>query len=690
MRRGSRTSGRREDERLFAPPHEHEGKSLDPFQQEAIVALLQSMSTLVSAPTGTGKTLIADFLVQRTLEEGRRVFYTAPIKALVNQKHREFAAKFGSRCVGILTGDVTWQKDASVIVMTTEILRNMLLKESGALDRVAWVIFDEIHYIDHAERGAVWEEAILLLPEKVHILGLSATIPNASQLVAWLEHVRQEPVALVKSHARAVPLEHYYFTQETGIVSRDEWIRRYLELRDPDGETDLKGDRWDEATWRRPHLRLKDRRERASGFEDDSSHLDLIDFIARERLFPCIYFALSRRGAAFKAEELAGRSRLLPERQRESVRVTVKRTLEEMGIQREDVPGLEGVERLWYRGIGLHHAGLLPAVRRVTELLLERRILRVVYATETFAVGVNMPVRSVCFDSLEKFDGRAYRLLTPNEYFQMAGRAGRRGLDRRGVAVALLPFSAELKEPPPDWDEARLLPIESRFRLTYNTVINWLERMNDERVRTLLASSFACFPAGTAKRTADDLYREFHRKLEVLERLGHVREGRITEKGRILSELFQSELLLAELIDGEQLERYSPPDLAGLAAAFADEGDEPAPGARRMPIAAPPWSTAAEMAAERVRRLGGSDVEESAAPSAWRAEVVSRWCAGSDLRGLERELGVEAGDVVSLCRRSIDLLRQMAKAAAGKDLLVARLQEALHAVDRGVVRVHLA
>ena len=347
----------REDERLFAPPHEHEGKSLDPFQQEAIVALLQSMSTLVSAPTGTGKTLIADFLVQRTLEEGRRVFYTAPIKALVNQKHREFAAKFGSRCVGILTGDVTWQKDASVIVMTTEILRNMLLKESGALDRVAWVIFDEIHYIDHAERGAVWEEAILLLPEKVHILGLSATIPNASQLVAWLEHVRQEPVALVESHARVVPLEHYYFTQETGIVSRDEWIRRYLELRDPDGETDLKGT----GGTRRPGgVRIcssKTGVSATSGF--------------RGRLLSPGFDRFHSPGKTFSLHLLRPEPEVQLLRRRswpdargccrsangESVRVTVKRTLEEMGIQREDVPGLEGVERLWYRGIGLHHAG---------------------------------------------------------------------------------------------------------------------------------------------------------------------------------------------------------------------------------------------------------------------------------------------------------------------------------------------
>lgn len=682
---------RREKGRLFEVPYEHEGKSLDPFQQEALVGILLSMTTLVSAPTGTGKTLIADFLVERMLEQGKRVIYTGPIKALVHQKYREFAAKFGGGGVGILTGDVTWQREAPVVVMTTEILRNMLLKESDALEGVAWVIFDEIHYIDHADRGAVWEEAILTLPEGLRILGLSATIPNADELAAWLEQVRGEPVTLVKSHSRAVPLEHYYFSRETRAVSRDEWIDRYLQANHPEDDAmDLKGGRFDELSWRPPHARDR-RRDRSQALDiDDSSHLDVIDYLAQEKLFPCIYFALSRRGAAAKAEELAGRSRLLPERERESVRVTVKRTLEEMGIDREEIPDLDRVERLWYRGIGLHHAGLVPAVRRVTELLLERRVLRVVYATETFAVGVNMPVRSVCFDSLQKFDGRSYRMLSPNEYLQMAGRAGRRGLDRRGVAIALLPFSKVLKEPPPHWDEAVLQPIESRFRLTYNTVINWIMRMGDDQIRSLLEASFACFQAGGDKRAAQALYDEFQRKRSVLQRLGHIKEGEVTKKGRVLAELFQCELLLAELIEGAELERYMAPDLAGLAAAFVDDAEEPSgPGGRKAVVAAPPWSTEVEMAAERLRRLGGNDVDESPSPSSWRAEVVSRWCAGSGLGEIQRELGADPGDVVSLCRQSIDLLRQMAKGASDKERLAARLHEAAQAIDRGVVKVRL-
>ena len=235
----------------------------------------------------------------------------------------------------------------------------------------------------------------------------------------------------------------------------------------------------EEEDWRQSFRELGGRHR----IRDDSSHLDVIEYVAQERLFPCLYFDFSRRGAAAKAEALAKRSRVLPEKERESVRVTLKRTLAEMGVDKEEIPGLDRIERLWYRGIGLHHAGLLPAVRRVTELLLERRTLRVVYATETFAVGVNMPVRSVCFDSMEKFDGRSYRRLTANEYFQMAGRAGRRGLDRRGVVIVLLPFSKPLKEPPPRWEEAGLQKVQSSFSLTYNTVINLIRQFDEDRIR---------------------------------------------------------------------------------------------------------------------------------------------------------------------------------------------------------------
>ncbi len=670
--------------RVFSVPYEYRGKSLDPFQQEALIGLMQSMSTLVSAPTGTGKTLIADFLVEKTLEKGKRVIYTGPIKALIAQKYREFASLFGTDRVGIVTGDVTVQPGACVVVMTTEILRNMLLRGNAAFDDVDWVVFDEIHYIGHAERGAVWEQALLLLPQHVRVLGLSATIPNASELAAWLEKARGEPIHLVTSHERAVPLEHYYFNRECKAVSRDAWVAAYLQSYHwEEDEIDPKGGHWEEEDWRQSFRELGGRHR----IRDDSSHLDVIEYVAQERLFPCLYFDFSRRGAAAKAEALAKRSRVLPEKERESVRVTLKRTLAEMGVDKEEIPGLDRIERLWYRGIGLHHAGLLPAVRRVTELLLERRTLRVVYATETFAVGVNMPVRSVCFDSMEKFDGRSYRRLTANEYFQMAGRAGRRGLDRRGVVIVLLPFSKPLKEPPPRWEEAGLQKVQSSFSLTYNTVINLIRQFDEDRIRALFSTTFRAHQAEDEETAVARLLDEFFQRRGVLERLGYIQGGVVTEKGRALSELFIHELLFAELLWTADLETWALPELAGLAAAFVDEGDEPLSPALSKAWPAPKWTTEVEMVAERLRRLGAFDDQLDVRPSSWRAAVVARWCSGWGLGELQRELGAEPGDVVTLCRQSIDLLSQMARAAAQKERVSARLREAAATIDRGVVRV---
>src|SRR5690606_11122109 len=324
--------------RVFSVPYEYRGKSLDPFQQEALIGLMQSMSTLVSAPTGTGKTLIADFLVEKTLEKGKRVIYTGPIKALIAQKYREFASLFGTDRVGIVTGDVTVRPGACVVVMTTEILRNMLLRGNAAFDDIDWVVFDEIHYIGHAERGAVWEQALLLLPQHVRILGLSATIPNASELATWLEKARGEPIHLVTSHERAVPLEHYYCNRECKAGSRDDWVAAYLQSHHgEEDDIDPTGGRWDEDEWRRSFRELGGRHR----IPDDSSHLDVIEYVAQERLFPCLYFDFSRRGAAAKAEALARRSRLLPEKERESVRVTLKRTLAEMGVDKAEIPGLD-------------------------------------------------------------------------------------------------------------------------------------------------------------------------------------------------------------------------------------------------------------------------------------------------------------------------------------------------------------
>lgn len=476
--------------RRVRAPFEFRGHTLDEFQIEAIIALQQDMTTLVSAPTGTGKSLIADFLVDDSLKVGRTVVYTAPIKALVNQKYREFRAAYGARRTGIMTGDLSENPDAPLLVMTTEVLRNMLLRDgrpsnpgskptptdAAAAIRADWIVFDEIHYINHPERGTVWEETILLLPRPFRLLGLSATVPNIDQLAGWLERVQGEPVASIVHEERAVPLRHLYFTG-------DGRARTYAEAWEYVTGGDLKAETLsiDETS-----------REvgRTRRHADPTRHLDIVGYVSSHRLFPCIYFAFSRRACEQMARDLARRRNFLRPHEREAVHVTVRQMLHQARLRPTDVPGLAAMQEMWHRGIGVHHAGLVPVVKHIVEHLLERRILRIVYATETFAVGVNMPVRTVCFDSVTKFDGRTHRLLTQQEFLQMAGRAGRRGLDRTGTVLIRADAETMAEAGERDWETATLEPIASRLSLSYTTVLNLVERF--------AAAGSAAHPPGAA------------------------------------------------------------------------------------------------------------------------------------------------------------------------------------------------
>lgn len=699
---------------LPRPPYEFDGLILDGFQQEAIAHILQRTTTLVSAPTGTGKSLISDFLVDLETRNGASVIYTGPVKALVGQKFREFTRRFGRESVGMVTGDVSHQPDAPVVVMTTEILRNMLFRRPEALDRISWVIFDEVHYLGHAGRGTVWEEAILLLPGHVRILGLSATVPNARELAEWLETARKEPVALTLSTDRAVPLKHVYFNKAARGVGWEGLLEAYSRrvAPDPDGYDPKAGGSDPGELWPRA----------VAPPTDETDHLDVLGYIAEQRLFPCLYFVFSRRDAAAKAEQYGRTARVLGQRERESVRVTVKRTLEEFGLSGPQVPELDASVDLWQRGVGVHHAGLLPVVRRICEILLERRILRVVYATETFAVGVNLPVRSVCFDSMEKWDGARFRFLTQQEYFQMAGRAGRRGLDRVGVAVSLVRFSKASRGAPPRWDESALEPIVSQINLGYSTVANLVRRFAPAEIDALFAAALAAHQAGDARAEAlTQLEEGFRRTRGTLESLGHIEGGELTAKGRILASLFNNELLVAELIATDFLDAYNEVELAGIAGVLIDDetpaGDRSASvagsggGSRRETRGAkggrrgrasrqsgssggfvmdvPRWSADLTLVRERIHRQSGLDLEMNGNEDLRRGAVLSRWCAGASIEEVADRTGVDHGDVVTLCRQGIDLLRQIRAAAGERRALCERITQTLALMERDAVRVRL-
>jgi superfamily II RNA helicase len=451
---------------------EYRGFKLDPFQVEAIRHLNEGRSVLVSAPTGVGKTLVADYLIERMFHEGRRVIYTAPIKALSNQKFKEFKRLLGAGNVGIVTGDVAINSTAQILIMTTEIFRNMLHLSPEALGGVSHVIFDEIHYLSDEERGTVWEESIIFAPDSMRLLGLSATIPNADELAFWIQDIKKHEVAVVRHFKRVVPLRHFVYEHTRGACTLAELkefkSRRDREIEESDELWEPEGPRYATTT-----------------------HIDLVDYLSKQRKLPCLYFVFSRRQCEEKAEELGRLVNYLTPGERNQVLTFFDDRIEGMNIG--SMPSVKRMRKTLERGIAYHHAGLLPVLKEIVEDLFECKIIRVLYATETFAVGINFPVRTVCFDSVRKFNGVDFRPMTAQEYFQMAGRAGRRGIDEEGYVYILTDLNYFRPEEYPSTDERTVEPLVSRFTVSYNTVVNLVATRSPEEIHRVLKQNFASY-----------------------------------------------------------------------------------------------------------------------------------------------------------------------------------------------------
>jgi len=458
--------------------------TLDSFQEEALDAIDAGKSVIVAAPTGTGKTLVADYLIEKAMNEHLRVIYTAPIKALSNQKYRDFKAQFGEEAVGIMTGDVVLNPTAPLLIMTTEVFRNQVITEDPNLEFVSHIVFDEIHWLNDEERGTVWEESIILAPAKMKILGLSATIANAQHLVDWIKSIRHEEVALIEESKRVVPLEYFYYTKDTGLVDYDQ-------------------------LWHYYRQKLKDRINEENPF-GPTTHLDLIRTIQREHL-PALFFVFSRKQCAIKAMELSTIASYLnsPER-----RIVEQKFLLLFGPEIDWSSSTRQLKRLCSKGIAYHHAGLLPAQKVVVEELFLERLIKVLYCTETFSVGINYPVKAVCFDSLNKYDGHNFRPLANHEFFQMSGRAGRRGLDDKGFSFALVDLAYMEKSPPPKFQLNRLEPLTSQFRLTYNTVLNLTATLTQDQIETYFQKSFAAYSYHLSSKHLHDELAQIQQQLE--------------------------------------------------------------------------------------------------------------------------------------------------------------------------------
>lgn len=457
----------------------------DPFQISACHAVEDGKGVLVAAPTGAGKTVVGEFAAYFALQAGKKCFYTTPIKALSNQKYSEFVSKFGEDRVGLLTGDTSINGEAEILVMTTEVLRNMLYAGSNTLTNLGCVVMDEVHYLADKFRGAVWEEVLIHLMESVQVISLSATVSNAEEFGEWLGEVRGETEVIV-SEIRPIPLFQHVLIGN-----------RLLDLFEQPGRINPEILQREREAIRRSSLG-RNRRGRFDEPSDRMSRADIIEKLQRENLLPAITFIFSRLGcdAAVKQCLHAGLRLTSPE-ERLEIRQTALRYTQNIAEEDLEVLGFEEWLTALERGIAAHHAGLLPSFKGVVEDLFQRGLVKAVFATETLALGINMPARTVVLEKLIKFNGEAHVPITPGEYTQLTGRAGRRGIDIEGNAVIQWSPTVDSASAA-GLASTRTYPLRSSFSPTYNMAINLISRFGRETARRSLESSFAQFQADRA------------------------------------------------------------------------------------------------------------------------------------------------------------------------------------------------
>ncbi|MFZ4895211.1 DEAD/DEAH box helicase [Plantibacter sp. Mn2098] len=528
---------------------------LDPFQIEACERIEAGKSVLVAAPTGAGKTIVAEFAIALAMHQpNAKVFYTTPMKALSNQKFQELTAEYGPDSVGLLTGDTNINGNARIVVMTTEVLRNMLYADSDALIDLAFVVMDEVHYLADRFRGAVWEEVIIHLPSEVKMVSLSATVSNAEEFGDWLQAVRGDTEVIV-SEERPVPLTQH-------VLMRTKLVDLFAapSLADTH-QVNPELVRMAQFGGRAPSSRqYKDvsryNQRRAPHHAEKMDRGDFVRMLGDHHLLPAIFFVFSRVGCDQAVKQvLRSGVRLTELHERDEIRAIVEDRCRTLLDEDLAVLGywewLDGLER----GVAAHHAGLLPAFKEVVEELFQRKLVKVVFATETLALGINMPARTVVLEKLEKFNGEARVPITPGEYTQITGRAGRRGIDVEGHAViqwyeGLHPQSVA------SLASKRTYPLNSSFRPTYNMAVNLIDQFGRQRTRQILESSFAQFQAdravvGLAKRVREQEaslagyetsmtchlgnfveYAGIRRELTDLERKGNESESRAAKDRR--------------------------------------------------------------------------------------------------------------------------------------------------------------
>ena len=500
---------------------------LDGFQRRACAALESGHGVLVCAPTGAGKTVVGEFAVHLALASGGKCFYTTPIKALSNQKHTDFVARYGKDQIGLLTGDLSVNADAPVVVMTTEVLRNMLYADSPALQGLSYVVMDEVHFLADRMRGAVWEEVILHLPDDVRLVSLSATVSNAEEFGGWIQTVRGDTTVVVDDH-RPVPLWQHMLVGKRifDLFDYDAHRRSGAQIGGNRSSTRICcatspiaarpiGSRTGVAPRRRREGRPGT--PGRSGFYRPPSRPDVIRMLDADGLLPAITFVFSRVGCdAAVAQCLRSSLRLTTEEDRAKIAEVIDHRCGDLEDSDLAVLGYYEWREALLRGIAAHHAGLLPVFRHTVEELFTAGLIKAVFATETLALGINMPARTVVLERLVKFNGEQHLPLTPGEYTQLTGRAGRRGIDVEGHAVVLWNPGEDTSEPAEvaGLASTRTFPLRSSFAPSYNMTINLVNRVGPEQAHRLLEQSFAQYQAD---RSVVSLVRGVERGQQMLD-----------------------------------------------------------------------------------------------------------------------------------------------------------------------------
>jgi ATP-dependent RNA helicase HelY len=502
----------------------------DQFQVDACVALEAGHGVLVAAPTGAGKTVIGEFAAFLALEKDRKCFYTTPIKALSNQKYQEFVARFGVDRVGLLTGDTSINGEAEILVMTTEVLRNMLYAGSSTLSRLGFVVMDEVHYLADKFRGAVWEEVLIHLMESVQIVSLSATVSNAEEFGEWLQTIRGD-TSIVVSEIRPVPLYQHVLI-DNGLI----------DLFVENGRVNPEILRREREAIRR--VRTPRHREWIDGGHR-LTRPEIVEKLNKEAMLPAISFIFSRVGCDSAVRQcLVAGTRLTNTEERTQIRECALRHTQ--NIVEEDLETLGFAEWLsaLERGIAAHHAGLLPSFKNAVEELFQRGLIKIVFATETLALGINMPARTVVLEKLMKWNGEAHLPITPGEYTQLTGRAGRRGIDIEGNAVIQWSPTVD-SSTAAGLASTRTYPLRSSFTPTYNMAINLIGRFGRERARGSLESSFAQFQADRAVVGLSKQIQKNENAIAEFEAAATCHLGDFSRYAAIRREIKETEVLLS-------------------------------------------------------------------------------------------------------------------------------------------------